>query len=153
MWHQGLTEKLFSCGRRNQTVCRRRSKQAAALLLPRSGTAEAIEFHHLALFVTRYKFPPRNFWEKIHFFSWKKCVTKALFVIPPRRQHNIFSTRAKYKYANICVRAGRNFLLIPSPTYALGTPLHKLFNASLGGFAATAGVKVPVSHQRPPSRF
>lgn len=52
---------------------------------------------------------------------------KGLFVIPPRAEQNIFSTRAKYKYANICARAGRNFLLIPSPSYAFGTLLRKAF--------------------------
>lgn len=53
---------------------------------------------------------------------------KGLFVIPPRAEQNIFSTRAKYKYANICARAGHNFLLIPSPSYAFGTPLRKAFS-------------------------
>lgn len=74
IWHQGLTEKLSSCDRQNQTACQRRWKQARAPLLPWSGAAEVIEFHAvfsntqsrcLSLRTTSLQ---KNFWEKINFF-------------------------------------------------------------------------------------
>lgn len=101
--------------------------------------------HPVALFVAPYDFPPKKSLgkNKLFFFSWKIRVTEALFVIPPRAEQNIFSTRAKYKYANICVRAGRNFLLIPSPTNALGMPLRRLFSALLGGLQLWQRLKSP----------
>lgn len=78
MWHHGLTEKLFSCDRRNQTVCQRRSKQAGAPLLPWSGTAEVIEFHPVFSNIQSHclsQFPPKKFLGKMKLFFHGKNVS------------------------------------------------------------------------------